>query len=67
MSEWRKMTEELPPVKEMVLLSWWGTIEGSSVGYRYVRYGKSYYCVDGDTCDGDDPEWWVPIPPIPQH
>ena len=31
MSEWRKMTEELPPVKEMVLLSWWGTIEGLSL------------------------------------
>jgi hypothetical protein len=61
---WRKVADDPPPVDEMVLLCWHG-LEGSAVGYRFVNEGDSYYCVGGDTSDGDDPEWWMPVPELP--
>ena len=62
---WVKVSENPPPMDEMVLLSWHG-LEGSAVGYRYCNdeAEEDYYNVGGDTCDGDDPEYWMPIPEI---
>lgn len=63
---WHKVTVEAPPEDEMVLLSW-GGLEGSQVGYRYVGDNlESYYCIGGDSLDGDDPEWWMRIPDVPE-
>lgn len=61
---WHKVADEPPPEDEMVLLSW-GGLEGSGVGYRFMRDGDTYYVVDGNTNDGDDPEWWMRIPETP--
>lgn len=61
---WHKVADEPPPEHEMVLLSW-GVPEGSVVGYRRVRDGDEYYCVGGDTHDGDFPVWWMRLPGPP--
>ena len=66
MSKWARVAETPPPVDQMVLLSW-GSEEGSQAGYRRTNEHGDFYCIGGDTSDGDDPEWWMPFPPLPSR
>lgn len=63
---WISVQKNKPPLNKMVLLSW-GSLEGSAVGYRYNHDEDEddFYCIGGDTTDGDDPEYWMPVPKLP--
>lgn len=61
---WHKLSDTLPPEDVMVLLSW-GAVEGSAVGYRSVYEEETSYVIEGNTSNGDDPEWWMYIPDLP--